>query len=87
MNTSPKERLQSHIVRALIALPDAIVRRLAGSPRRNRSGAVLDARVQLLGRLRRLIGTPWYEDTVEHARQVFESELRTSALGHGYARR
>lgn len=81
MSTPLAERLQARVVRALMALPDALVRRLAGAAVRNSSGAVLDVRVQLLARLQRLVGPPYHRGTVLRARVVFERELRASTLG------
>jgi acetyl esterase len=81
MTSTLSERAQGRFVRALMALPDGLVRRLAGAPQRNTSGAVLDARVQLLARLQRLAATPYHAGTVERARETYERELRAGILG------
>lgn len=72
MSAQRLERLQARLVRSVMKLPDGVVRRLAGAPRRNSEGAVLDARAQLLGKLQKIVGRPYFAGTAAEAREEFE---------------
>ncbi len=69
------ERLERRMVRGLMALPDALVRRLAGAPQLNAAGAVLDVRAQLLARLHRVASRPYFAGTVGEARREYARGL------------
>jgi len=67
------DRAQARVVRSLMRAPEAVVRRLGGTPSRNVYGAALDAHAQLLARLQSVAARPgYYEGTAAHARREFK---------------